>query len=330
MMLKTISVALVVLLVWAALTPARADYDPATTKPAAVGIVDQIWHDKARNRDVPVKIYYPSNTSGPCPVILFSHGLGASKELYGYLGNYWASRGYIAVHMTHHGSDMMAVAAGGLSHIAETGGKIAVDPKNATNRCEDVSFVIDQLTTLNADPKWELHGRADLKKIGLAGHSFGGNTTLMVAGQSFGVPGEKSYLDKRIKCAIAMSPPIVVKADDYESSLAKISIPMMIMSGTLDNSPIGPKANLDRVAAFRFLTHAPADLVVLNGGDHIVFVGSRWGGTKPGDDRSHQLIQLATTAFFDGYLKEDAAAKKWLEDGGFAGTAGKDAEFTHQ
>jgi predicted dienelactone hydrolase len=152
----------------------------------------------------------------------------------------------------------------------------------------------------------------------------------MVAGQSFGVPGEKSYLDKRIKCAIAMSPPMVVKADQYESSLAKISIPLMIMSGTLDNAPIGPTANVDRVAAFKFLTHAPADLVVLNGGDHVVFVGARWGGNLPGDDRSHVLIRQATTAFFDGYLKQDAAAKKWLEEGGFAKAAGKDAEFTHQ
>jgi predicted dienelactone hydrolase len=42
----------------------------------------------------------------PQPVILFSHGLGGSKENSAYLGNFWAAAGYIAVFMQHKGSDI--------------------------------------------------------------------------------------------------------------------------------------------------------------------------------------------------------------------------------
>ena len=44
-------------------------------------------------RTVSVKIY-SSNTS-EAPVILFSHGLGGTREASPYLGEHWASHGYV-------------------------------------------------------------------------------------------------------------------------------------------------------------------------------------------------------------------------------------------
>src|SRR4051812_27891204 len=70
------------------------------------------WRDVKRDRAVPVKIYYPKEIAAPCPVVVFSHGLGGSREGYEYLGNYWASRGYVSVHLQHIGSDS-AVWQGG-------------------------------------------------------------------------------------------------------------------------------------------------------------------------------------------------------------------------
>src|SRR6266487_2307473 len=43
------------------------------------------WHDAARNRDVPAKIYFPAASAGPFAVIIFSHGLGGTREGYEYL-----------------------------------------------------------------------------------------------------------------------------------------------------------------------------------------------------------------------------------------------------
>jgi dienelactone hydrolase len=44
----------------------------------------------ARNKTIPIKIYYPS-AAGQFPVIIFSHGAWASKDAYSSLGEYWAS-----------------------------------------------------------------------------------------------------------------------------------------------------------------------------------------------------------------------------------------------
>ncbi|HEX4350279.1 MAG TPA: hypothetical protein VH251_07820, partial [Verrucomicrobiae bacterium] len=50
-----------------------------------IEIVRFTWHDDARARDLPVKIFIPKVISAPCPVILFSPGLGSSRENYAYL-----------------------------------------------------------------------------------------------------------------------------------------------------------------------------------------------------------------------------------------------------
>ncbi len=64
------------------------------------------WRDEARKRLVPIKVYYPAPPS-ECshPVIVFSHGLGGSREGCEYLGRMWASHGFVSIHPQHHGSD---------------------------------------------------------------------------------------------------------------------------------------------------------------------------------------------------------------------------------
>jgi predicted dienelactone hydrolase len=41
-----------------------------------VEVLRDVWHDPARERNVPVKIYSPNAGYAPFPVIIFSHGLG--------------------------------------------------------------------------------------------------------------------------------------------------------------------------------------------------------------------------------------------------------------
>src|ERR1700679_2329575 len=78
----------------------------ASSAPAAPGragavtesnIVYQDWHDGQRGRDLPIKIYLPKTGNAPFPVVIFSHGLGGSREDAGYLGDYWSQRGYLCV-----------------------------------------------------------------------------------------------------------------------------------------------------------------------------------------------------------------------------------------
>ena len=48
-----------------------------------VAVTDYDWFDEKRQRQVPVRIYYPQGR-GPYPVVVFSHGLGGSREGYQY------------------------------------------------------------------------------------------------------------------------------------------------------------------------------------------------------------------------------------------------------
>src|SRR5437879_2469655 len=81
-----------------------ADYNKAAG-PHEVAATKFDWKDDRRSREVPVKVYAPRSDKGPFPVIVFSHGLGGTRDGYEYLGRHWASHGYVCVHLQHHGSD---------------------------------------------------------------------------------------------------------------------------------------------------------------------------------------------------------------------------------
>ena len=146
----------------------------------AVETISHDWQDKARDRDVPVKLYFPKTGAGPFPVIIFSHGLGGSRDGYEYLGRHWASYGYVSVHLQHLGSDTAVWK--GQARPMEAMRQSIKDPRNSVNRPLDVRFGIDQMEKMNRD-KGPLQGRLDLERIGMAGHSFGAWTTLAVIGE---------------------------------------------------------------------------------------------------------------------------------------------------
>lgn len=75
----------------------RLLYDPlAVPQPAASDVQDMDVNDASRDRIIPIKVYLPAEKR-PAPVVLFSHGLGGSREGSAYLGRHWAARGYVAV-----------------------------------------------------------------------------------------------------------------------------------------------------------------------------------------------------------------------------------------
>ena len=363
----------------------KASY--AAPGPFGVGSFLADWHDPARNRTVPVKLYYPTQqgksedtptrpaqledsvgqqgrpedsaahqaqpkdsavqqaqpAAGLLPVILFSHGLGGSREGYSYLGQHWASHGYVCVHLQHPGSDS-SVWRGQAEPLKAL--KEAVrTPRLAMDRSADVRFVLDRLEKLQTE-QGPLKGRLDLKRIGMAGHSFGAHTTLVVAGQVAVLPGgrEISQADPRIKVAVIMSPPVPQRPAQREKAYQKIAIPCFYMTGTEDDSPIGETRKEDRRLPFD-LSGEAADryLVIFTGGDHMIFSGRTPGlaglpGTgsrglvalrrqREKDAVFHRLICAGSTAFWDAYLRGDQKAKQWLAEGGFQKLLGSEGSF---
>ncbi len=98
--------------------------------------------DKKGDRVVPIKVYL-NKSEHLQPVILFSHGLGGSRENNAYLGNYWATAGYVAVFIQHKGSDIDVWKSAPLGkRMAAL--KSAISVETAILRFADVPFVIDQ------------------------------------------------------------------------------------------------------------------------------------------------------------------------------------------
>ena len=298
------------LLLLALLTVAPFQFSVAATN--SVAVLRTEWRDAKRDRTVPVKIYYPP-AGGPFPVIIFSHGLGGSREGYEYLGRYWAAHGYVSVHLQHSGSDAAVWQDASLTNLMSNLRKSAANLDNAMNRPLDVSFAIDRLEKLNHENS-PLKNRLDLARLGVAGHSFGAFTTLAVAGQIFVTPGDKeiSYGDPRVKAAIAMSSPVPANKKTFDRAFGKIKIPVFHMTGTEDYSPIGETKPADRRVPF---DHSPGPdqfLLTLKGGDHSVFGGVSRSVTTAKEKQFKDLICESSTAFWDAYLKGDAKAKSWL------------------
>ncbi len=286
------------------------------TQPATAVSTNQVttahftWHDAKRDRDVPVKIYSPTTGAGPFPVILFSHGLGGTRDNYEYLGLYWASHGYVSAHLQHEGSDDKVWRGAGLFNGQKAMRRAVADPRNAINRAQDVSFAIDELERLNRHPS-AYQQRLDLSRIGVAGHSFGAFTALAVAGQEFtpGLNRNQRLADPRVKAVIPMSAPVPANRQRLDEVYGNIHIPCLHMTGTKDNSPIGDTQAEERRLPFDHCRNSDQYLITFQDGDHMVFSGRR---TTKRDRTFQALICDSSTLFWNAYLRDDPQAKSGL------------------
>lgn len=298
-------------------------------------------HDDDRDRDVPVRVYMPIGAEGHRPVVLVSHGLGGSREGLSYLGNHWASHGYVCVHMQHPGSDDSVWRDRKPREILSAMRDATKNPVNATNRAGDTTFVLNQIEKMNADKASKLHGRIDMDKAGIAGHSFGAWTCLAAGGMTMGGRAGVQLNDKRIRCMIPLSPPVVASERLYESAYNSLNIPALFMTGTLDTSPINDTTPEQRLIPYKFMPGpakggAPKYQINFDGADHMTFSGEtramrRVREADPKTDPVfHGLILQSTTAFLDCYLLGNQDAKKWLNDGAFVEAVGERGAVTMQ
>ena len=286
------------------------DYNPLAVDPTFHAMqVDLSFHDKVRGRDIPLRIYLPTNTA-PEPVVLFSHGLGGSRAGSTFMGEAWAARGYVAVFVQHPGSDDSVwrdVPPLGRMQAMKRAGSL----ENFMLRVQDVPAVLNQLEIWNVDKTNILAGRLDMKKIGMSGHSFGAVTTEAVSGESLAFTGQQ-FTDSRIKAAIAFSPGIP-KDGSPAKAFGSVKIPWMLMTGTKDVAPIGDMNVASRLKVYPALQNAPKYEVVLNNAEHSVFTDRALPGDRePRNPNHHRVILALSTAFWDAYLRGDADALAWL------------------
>lgn len=285
-------------------------YDPLSIPQVEIEQVLFTIKDAKRNREIPIRVYLPE-TEKPACVVLFSHGLGGSRDNSQYLGNHWAGRGYVAVFMQHHGSDE-SVWKDVPMRERLTAMRGAADAENFKLRVADVPVVIDHLKAWNNEDGHSLKARMDLDHIGMSGHSFGAVTTQAVSGQLFF--GRTAFTDSRIKAALMMSPsaPAIGSAD---RAFSKVAIPWLMMTGTEDVAPIGNADVESRKAVYAAVPAGDKYELVLDQAEHLAFSDRGIVGiTKNRNPKHHRAILAISTAFWDAYLSDNAAAKKWLKE----------------
>jgi predicted dienelactone hydrolase len=275
--------------------------------------LELVVEDAARARSLPIRVDLPAGDAA-APVVLFSHGLGGARSMGTYLANHWSARGYVAVFLQHPGSDD-SVWRGkplrqGLQALHQAAGG-----ENFLLRVRDVPAVLDQLEKWNATNDHPLAGRLDMQRIGMSGHSFGALTTQAVSGQSF-PNGRRPTTDPRIKAALPMSPS-APRRGDAADAFGGVAIPWLCMTGTNDVSRIGGQTLEMRMAVFPALPAGNKYELVLDGAEHSAFTDRPLPGERGGRNPNHHRAILAlSTAFWDAYLRDDAAAREWLDGDG--------------
>jgi predicted dienelactone hydrolase len=281
--------------------PARTGApNPAVTPSAAnlplFAVHDLDWLDARRQRAVPVRLYLPAAASGvkPVPLIVFSHGIGGSRNGYSYLGRFWASQGYASLHLQHVGSDRALWSGNPFGMVGRL--QAAAQDGEATARVQDLSFALDQVLA------GEFASRLDGGRVVAAGHSYGANTTLLAVGAQVQRAGRLIDLrDPRVKAAIVISAPPFYGETEFGAILGAIAVPSLHVTATEDTidvpgyfSPFN-----DRVSVFE-ATGGPAKmLAVFEGGSHNIFSDrSLTGGAA-----LNPLVKAATQALSLAFLK---------------------------
>jgi predicted dienelactone hydrolase len=269
---------------------------------------DEIF-DENRDRKIPIKIYYKKSNS-PQPIIIYSHGLGGSRNNNRYLGTFWSKHEYICIFIQHTGSDEKVWKDSPPTQRLQNL-RNATKPKYAILRFQDVPATIDQLFIWNKSKKHLLSQKMNLKKIGLCGHSYGALTTLALAGQQY--PQKMNFLDKRISAFFAMSPK-PIRGYSARESFSHITSPILIMTGTKDLSPVDKSLKAsDRLKVYQNLPKGDKYQLNLYGAQHHAFGDRRLSIFKSHNKVHHRYIQQISTKFWDVYLKDLKVSKKWLQ-----------------
>jgi dienelactone hydrolase len=226
----------------------------------------------ADSRTLVTEVYVPRG-KGPFPLVVFAHGNAGNPGKLTQLLSTWAEAGYVVVAPTFP-----------LTNDLTDAPTVIVD---FVNQPGDVSFVIDEVLRKARRSGTLLSGRIDARHIGLAGHSLGGGT-------AYGAAFNPCCRDRRIDAVIAMDAVRLPFGAEY----AFRGKPLLLIH--IKGDPVVPFSMSEGVYA---VAAPPKYLMTLNQGIHFEPFED---APSPHDD----AVKAATTAFWNGYLKDRAPARK--------------------
>jgi predicted dienelactone hydrolase len=265
--------------------------------PASVKSVRITLDDTARGRSVPVTIHFAPGPA-PAPLVVFSHGIGESRDSYEWLGRALAARGFVLVHPTHAGTDREVLDRGWIQLIREVR-----KPENWKARVADVSFVIDRAAEIERAAGVAVRRDA----IGVAGHSAGAFNAFATAGLI--VEGNLRLRDERVSAIVAMSMPEIAAVGD--DGYSRIEVPVLHLTGTRDWGLQWGTFPRDRRIPFERSPVREQILLTIERGTHNTFSSVDGSGGERGESM-RRYIAAVTAAFLDAHLRRDDAARGWI------------------
>ena len=192
--------------------PAAKD---ATGTPSRYSFLPTVYFDSKVALTEP-----PVATGEKFPMVIYSHGSGGLRYVASYFTETLASHGFVVVSADHTGN----TATDGVL------GSTVPRDQNAINRVGDVQFLITAMLAKNTTAGDAFNGTIDPERVGISGHSFGGFTAI-AAQTGYSNPLGSFTGDKRIKAVAGMAPYTEIIDD---ATLAKLSVPTLIITGTKD------------------------------------------------------------------------------------------------
>jgi predicted dienelactone hydrolase len=291
-------------------------------------------------------IYLPETTQ-PQPLVIISHGLNSDRQSYAYLAQHLASYGFAVAVPEHPGSNKQQLQA-----LLDGLGREVAEPLEFLDRPLDIQFLLDSLQTL-AKTNVQFQGKLDFEKVGIIGQSFGGYTSLAVAGAplsfnnlaqncgrnlnttlniSLGLqcqalrlpPAQYELADPRIKAAIAINP--ITSGVFGPDSLAQIKVPVMMVAGGRD---IVAPALTEQIQPFSQLKDLQHYLVLIDNSNHFSTIApsnnepealSQIKGLEgPSPELARSYINVLGLLFMQAYLRGQQGDTVFLSPAGAEG-----------
>ncbi|MDJ0708586.1 MAG: transporter substrate-binding domain-containing protein, partial [Leptolyngbyaceae cyanobacterium MO_188.B28] len=288
------------------------------------------------NYDFAVNAYIPQGLNQPAPIVIISHGFGATREDFTFLAEHLVSYGIAVLLPEHVGSN--------LDYRQEyLGGRLntLLSPIEFLDRPREISFLIDELEQfVKNSPDWA--NRFNLDQIGVMGDSLGGSTALALSGAEinharlrkscetdslmlnfalylacrarFLPPQNYSLGDPRIKAAIVAHP---VGSSLYgPEGLSQVNIPLLMVAGSDD---IVSPVVTEQIHPFVWIRSEPKYLALLTVGTHFTSKPPGEGSNNfwsflAGEHRDvgTQYLKMLNVAFWQAHLQGREEALSYL------------------
>jgi len=246
---------------------------------------------------------------GRHPFFLASHGYGGGGTSLYDLAEELARNGFIVASPDHNDPDQAVRIRKGrqkihgfrfLRHVAKLvkSGR-DFDFAKYRYRLDEAELVLDAMLAN------DLFGKLiDAKRIGAGGHSFGGYTTLGLAGA---VPGRR---DQRIGALVLLSPGIFMYD---EAAFRRVKVRILYMLGEHEAKKKREDTTKLGLGHRLLAAHDEPDYFALIRGFRHQSFGSCIGDSRRcGTEQDHALINRYVVAFLKHYLNHDAKAGRLL------------------